>query len=193
MRGERFKNYYKVLTKPKKKLKLLTQPRKDTAGFTLIELLVSIAIMIILTFVGVSQYRDFNEREKLRQAIRDVKTTLQEAQKRAQAGEMDETACFNRTFEGWVFRAYDNNSYEIKGYCLGGCAGPICDQKFFNRKTFPDLAEGITFQTFYHSIIFKPFGAGVQQPATITLIGEGGRTESVSVDAGGEITLLETP
>lgn len=160
-------------------------------GFTLIELLVSMSIMIILTFVGVSKYKDFNEREKLRQAARDVKTALQEAQKRAQVGEMSESACYGEWFQGWVFEMPTSTSYRIHGLCES------TSRWEFSHKTFPSLPEDVsfTYPPLPYEIVFKPLGLGVELavdylPITLT---SGDQSSTLVVYKSGEIELATDP
>lgn len=118
---------------------------KHEHGFTLIELLVVISIIGILTIVGITRYMSFNDREKFRQDVQNVRTAMREAQRRAQALEMSSSSCAGRTLDGWYFQ-FSGNTYSIYGKC---------ESIKFSEKSFPSLKIG-TFDGQPAFIKYKP-------------------------------------
>ena len=91
-------------------------------GFTLIELLVSIAIIGLLTGLGLVGYGDFNQREQVRQAADILGSHLRETQSRAASGykPIGWCAAAGVTLSAWRLRFTSSTGYTIEGVCSNG-------------------------------------------------------------------------
>ncbi len=61
--------------------------QKNLFAFTLIEMMVAVTVMGIITAVGVARYRQFNEKQKVVVAGKEVMTLLRDTQKKAKSGD----------------------------------------------------------------------------------------------------------
>jgi len=89
-----------------------------SSGFTLIELLVVTGIMAVLTAVGVASYNQFNDKQKVDQAARELVSNLKKAQSNAAVGRKD--SC-SQSLEGWYA---DLSARTYYGQCSGGTKFP---------------------------------------------------------------------
>lgn len=110
-------------------------------GFTLIELMVVISIISALTGGGVASFAKFNQRETVRNAAQEVKSTLRLAQSKAMAGEKGTICQPNQTLDGWCVDFSRNKMY---GHCGGIEEGAYQNFNFQDIK----LPSGVTL-TFY--------------------------------------------
>lgn len=63
------------------------------SGYTLIEILVVIALIGILTTIGIAAYNDFNEQRIIRKAADEIKTYIRSAASKASNNEKDCDVC----------------------------------------------------------------------------------------------------
>lgn len=106
---------YEFLPTPSKK------NGSENFGYTLIELLLVMVIIAIVFSFGTANYKNFQKRQALEAATRNVMGDLRLAQEFALAGKVDDPAtCTN--FEGYVFARADpptTNKYYIYKRCNG--------------------------------------------------------------------------
>lgn len=91
-------------------------------GFTLIELLVSIAILLLLLGMGISNYISFNDRQKLTQAAELIREVVESAQVSARSGKM--RGC--SSLVAYQIDFYNDNGtgvIEVKPRCSDGSNG----------------------------------------------------------------------
>jgi prepilin-type N-terminal cleavage/methylation domain-containing protein len=95
-------------------------------GFTFIELIIATAILLSLVGFGTASYVNFNERQVLEQAARDLKNNLRVAQQNAITGVKDNALCDPdgagptpaETFRGWCMSPVTTSAaYQIYGVC----------------------------------------------------------------------------
>lgn len=153
-------------------------------GYTLIELLIVLFIMAVLLGTAVMSYRDFNRRQVVTSAVRQIRADLRLAQSEALAGRKP-AGCdtSTRTLNSYSFRRVSASSYAIEATC----GNP--DQTFPVRVS--DLPGGISIDNF-NTIFFKTIGDGTFLPAgssvLITVHATGTNyTETVTVRASGDI------
>ena len=94
---------------------------KKLRAFTLIEMMVAVTVMGIITVVGVASYRQFNERQKVVTAGKEVITLLRDTQKKAKSGERP-TECDTpyRVLDGYKMRVtVATSQVDIIAMCRG--------------------------------------------------------------------------
>lgn len=89
------------------------------SGFTLIELVVVTAVMLGIAGFGSAAYLNFNERQVMELAQKEVKNNLRLAKQKALSGEKDSTACGTEPLSGWCVSPdnADDQTYRIYGTC----------------------------------------------------------------------------
>lgn len=97
--------------------------KKSCPGLTLIEFLVVVSIITILSAMGISVYNQFNRRQILTQAVKNLKNDLRLAQSKAMAGEKP-SGCTG-TLSGYQVVFYsipdpDRDTYKIFAICDSG-------------------------------------------------------------------------
>ena len=105
----------KYLSKRNKKI------QKNSFAFTLIEMMVAVTVMGILTAVGVASYRQFNERQKVVTAGKEVITLLRNTQKKAKSGDRPiECDAPYRVLDGYKMRVtIATSQVDIIAMCRG--------------------------------------------------------------------------
>lgn len=88
-------------------------------GFTLVEILVTISIMGLLLTTGLVYYQDFNRRQILNQAVKDLSSDLRLAQSRALAGEKPLGWCDGEgeTLVGYRLEFVTETEYQLLAIC----------------------------------------------------------------------------
>lgn len=99
-----------------KKLNIDSRLNWAGAGFTLIELLITVAIGSLLLGGGIATYNNFDRKQKIQSAGRELLLAMRSAQKRADSGEKP-SGCVS--FQGWAVRRVDLVSYETAVVCGG--------------------------------------------------------------------------
>jgi prepilin-type N-terminal cleavage/methylation domain-containing protein len=96
-------------------------PQKKSLAFTLIEMMVAVAVMGILTAVGVVSYRQFNEKQKVVVAGKEVIALLRDSQKKAKSGDRPvECDSPYRVLDGYKMIVYVSTSQvDIVAMCRG--------------------------------------------------------------------------
>lgn len=144
-------------------------------GFTLIELLVVVGIVMLIAGGAVANFNRYYEDQKVRQAAATLKNTLRFAQQQAISGNKPANGCTNLL----GFRVLvGETAYTIQAYCGEGAAG---------ERSTVSLPAGVSFSPVPSSpITFRALDGSVDNPATLTLVGQslGAR---MTVTAGGTI------
>jgi prepilin-type N-terminal cleavage/methylation domain-containing protein len=142
-------------------------------GFTLIELLVSITIMMLMVGMGLVSYINFNEKQQLAGAAKELQTYLRSAQTRARNGDVP-TGCV--TLEGYnIQMAQDTSLVTTRAICSNG--NYTRSEHNLNGGVMPNTAIDMTFHV---------LRGGVTGAQNVTLI-LGERSYTFKVTAGGEI------
>lgn len=157
-------------------------------GFTLIELTIATAILMSLTGFGTASYLNFNEKQVLEQAGKDLKNHLRLAQEKALAGEKDTAVCgTDKPLDGWCF-SKEGTGYKIYGHCGGetGGAGGV-----FRRQDFT-LPSGVSLTVYPdEKLLFGALSQGADREITYCLSGTfpslGTQKYKITVKPGGEI------
>jgi len=146
-------------------------------GFTIIELLITISILGLLLTIGLVYYQDFNRRQAVVQAAKELKNNLRLAQSMALSGEKP-TGC-SGTLEGYRV------DFVVDSYSLSA----ICDGAPIEPKSYSFMA-GINKVSGPDAILFKVLARGVEPPGEVILSGKG-YSSKVIVNEGGEISIEE--
>lgn len=168
-------------------------------GFTLVELMIATALLMSLTGFGTAKYLDFNEKQVLEQAGKDLKNHLRLAQKKALSGEKDTAACgTDKPLDGWCFTTnsspefrseFPDKEYGIYGHCGGET---VADTGRFKTQTF-DLPSGVSLTVSPdEKLLFGALSQGADREITYclsagTFLSLGGQVYRIKVMPGGEI------
>ncbi len=156
------------------------------SGFTLIELLVAIAITLIMFTLGLVNYFNFRDQQKIKQAQSTVKEAVIDAQNAARSGRVKECDQLQ--------------SYQIRLRNSSGQAeievGPLCQDDLFVGVITYAMPDGISFnseQTLHAQPINgliddDPNYATQAGPFTITINLESGTSVDLCIDKSGTIS-----
>lgn len=150
-------------------------------GFTLIELLIVVSIISILFGIGIVAYSQFNRRQILLQAAKNLKNDLRLAQSKALTGEKDTIICgsgpTSKTLDGWSV-TFTNTppSYTLYGSC-GGTQ--------FGAKAI-SLSTNVSFNPPPAVIQFRPLAQAVLGATTI-ILSAFGQSQTITVSSSGDI------
>lgn len=148
-------------------------------GFTIIELLVVISVLSILGILGFAAYRDFQQRQELRGAVKSVEADLLFARQKAFSGE--KPAGCTGTLVGWRVN-FQADSYEV----IADCASVDT-----TMKTVP-IGKGVTKTAGPTSVTFKALGQGIAETEDVTFTfthSPTGRVANITVTKAGLISL----
>lgn len=160
---------------------------KNDLGFTLIEILIVVAIIGVLTTVGIASYNNFNERRIIEKAASDLKLYIRLAASKAMNNEKDCSVCGGAddncttndgdlSLDGWYID-FSTSPPEIYGEC-GGTE--------FSRSPI-GIPETMTIITNLpiDEICFYPLGEGTDLPSALTISIEG--SPALTVDPSGNV------
>jgi len=148
-------------------------------GFTLIELLVSISVISLLSAIGLASYGQFNRRQILTTAIRNLTSDLRMAQSKAENNEKP-SECLGTLFNYQV--TVQTNSYKIEANCPNSVV--------IKTVNFP---VGVSKKSGLNWIKFKTLREGVEvnPPGQYSLILTAfGIDKTIIISSAGEISNL---
>jgi len=144
--------------------------KQKSTGFTLIELLFSISIMAIIFSVSYANLRGFQQRQRLDNAVKQVKSDLRLAQEMALAGRKpteppgNPCTAVDSDLVGYQFHRIDDDEYEIGAICTE-------DTGILVVVKGPEaLPTGVDLLNFTGSnILFHALGRGTDRDPNVTL------------------------
>ncbi len=148
-------------------------PKKK--GFTLIEMLVTITITMLMLGGGIAAYINFNEKQTLITASKDLQAYLRSAQSKARSGDRPNTCDSLDAYQ--VYMAAGNNEIILRAICDGGIVQDSFDSYF--------LPNGVTSQDEI-DMRFKVLHGGVEGAGDIVLVMDD-KEYLFSVSSTGEI------
>jgi len=167
--------------------------RISSPAFTLIELLIVIAIIGILTAITIPSFSNFNNKQRLSQAAKQIKNDLRSAQNRAINGIKDSDD--NKV---WGIQFASPNVYSYTLYTcseLDTAQSPcLCSDQVFT--TTKSLANTFVIDVSATSIfVFDEISGAVCDSSSLLGVGASssvdlslsGSTRTVTVSAGGKI------
>ena len=122
-------------------------------GFTLIEPLVVMSIGLIISLVGLFQYRSYAQRQVVTQAAEQVRTVLVRARQRALTGQRPSGCTAGAPLAGYQFSC-SGGTYQVSALCPGSVAVES-----------GGLPQGVTFSS-CPTIDFYVLGGGTNIPAS---------------------------
>lgn len=146
---------------------------KWSAGYSLLEIMISIVIVSMMFGGGVAAYRQFDDRQSVVNAGRDLVVSLRETQKRAQSGERPSGCAVGDTLDGWNFDRLSPTQYRIVASCDGSVIA--------SSAVVYDLPAGVQFGGGDFNVLFEVLNGR----ATITGLSGNPRLMSVQTAGGG--------
>jgi Tfp pilus assembly protein FimT len=150
--------------KPQKQIKKKSIRRNDSfIGYTLLELLIVVSIMILVFMIGFTSYRDYQRRQELESAVRQVRSDLSLIQTYAITGRKPESpagnACLTQSLNGYAFTRINSTSYKIEADCGSGARVIIRD-----NITMPNGIQITSISgTPSDTLVFHVLGRGVDR------------------------------
>lgn len=158
-------------------------------GYTLLELLMVVSIMALIFTGGFASYRDYQRRQFVESAARQVKTDLHLAQEYSLSGRKPEipvgNTCETSTLMGYEFVRISTGSYRIDARCSAGAVtviGPVILPTGIQMAAISGTPPDI--------LLFRVLGRGVNRDinTNITLTQtESGVIKQITVSPSGEI------
>lgn len=151
-------------------------PKFRHQGFTLLELVISVAIMMLLVGMGVATYLQFNERQQVTSAAKELQELMRSAQTRSRSGDVP-PGC--GTLSGYLIEGFVGSS-QILMYAVCSGGNILRSSLTLTGGVAPVAGINMTFQN---------LKGGVTNPGIVTL-----RTPSLTysysflVSQGGEIS-----
>lgn len=155
---------------------------KPQAGLTLVELLVVLVILSSMIGIGIAGYNQFNERQRVKQSILNVKNDLRYIQNKATASEVPANCGILNGYTV-TFNA-DNIHYSATAQCSNAGTYPVYSFALKTGLTFSARPNTITFQPLQNVTVINPAGnttLTVQNPAASTY------TQTLTINVNGEI------
>ena len=139
-------------------------------GFTLIELVVAILVILLLVSAVLSNYNNFNENQKVKQAALTLKSDLRLGQTKALSAQKP-TSIICDSLVGYeiVFSTVGAvSSYDIRAVCSN--AG-VTERAGDSEALTIRLPGGVTFSPLPNpaSIIFRVLAKGISFPTEVTI------------------------
>ena len=149
-------------------------------GFTLIEMAVAVGISLVIIGGVLSNYNNYNDTQKVKQAAQTLKNNLRFAQGLAFAGKKPTSGCTE--LEGYRV-TFASTSYSVQAFCN--------DQGLAGEATATQLPTDVTFSPVPGTATFGVLGKGLVGDAamTITLAGNA-KTYSIQISLAGDINDL---
>lgn len=170
-------------------------------GFTLIEILIAIATLLTIVGFGIAAFINFNEKQTLIQAAKEMQVMLRSAQRKASVGEVPTDCDDAGTVAVEKLQAYrvsvigGTPAAVVSMYAMCGTSQQSMSAITPARDTY-QLPPGISAASGYELDFFSLHGgvdvngsSGVAaETVTITLSNDGGLSYAFEVTKGGEIT-----
>jgi prepilin-type N-terminal cleavage/methylation domain-containing protein len=168
------------MKKCKSKNLAFTLISKACKGFTIIELLITISVLALLLTIGLVYYQDFNRRQIINQAAKDLKSNLRLAQSRALAGEKPQGWCGGEgeTLAGYRLEFISEIDYQISAVCSNA------DIKLTKIVQLPDSVVGPSGA----GVLFRVLAQGAEAGTDFLLQGFG-QERRVTVEVSGNIKI----
>ena len=149
-------------------------------GFTIIELLITISIMGLLLTLGLVYYQDFNRRQILNQAAKNLSSNLRLAQSRALSGEKPQDWCNaeDETLVGYKLEFSSETEYQLLA---------VCSSSEFQITKFVKLPNSIVGPN-GTGVLFKVLARGAEAETNFLLQGFG-QEKKVVVELSGNIKI----
>jgi prepilin-type N-terminal cleavage/methylation domain-containing protein len=147
---------------------------KSQKAFTLIELLVVVAVIGMMSVIGVASFISYNKNQTLQQAVSDFVNTLNTAKSKAYS--QTKTSSCSGSLDGYSVRIV-NNSYSLYIVCSG----------VSSQLTTPPVLANITIAP-NENIFFQVITGGVTGNGNVVFTQVGGNSKTVKISSVGVIT-----
>ena len=158
----------------------MTQHHSNGAGFTLIEMAVAVGISLVIIGGVLSNYSNYNETQKVKQAALTLKNNLRFAQTQAVGAKKPTSGCTELKGHTVTFAS---TSYSVQANCA--------DEGLAGEQTTTSLPTGVTFSPLPGTVTFGVLAQGLigSEGVTITLSGNS-KTYSIQIAVTGDINDL---
>ena len=149
-------------------------------GFTLIEIIVTISFIGLFLATGLVYYQNFNRRQILNQAAKDLSSNLRLAQSRTLAGEKPQDWCNaeDETLVGYRLEFSSETEYQLMAVCSSSEIHVTKIVKLPNNLVGPSGS----------SVLFKVLAQGAEAETSFLLQGFG-QEKRVIVELSGNIKI----
>ena len=148
-------------------------------AFSLIEIIITVAIISVITAVGITSYTSFQQTQIAQTSVQELKNNLRKYQIKALAVEKSTSCPDEYSFYG-IQANFAADSYSFTALCTNGSSEV--------KESF-SLPDNIVIQS-TGSLIFKPLSGGIEsataEPYTLNICGYG-KLYTITITKSGDI------
>ncbi len=174
-----------------------SEKSRNCSGFTFVELLVVLAIIGLITTIGIASYNSFNEQRVLDKTAYELKNQLRLARSRAISGEKDCETCGMAGSDGICGTDDDTGGTSVLDGWYADFANlwiyGSCGSTSFSQKTLVEIPAGVSMSVTgsipTNTLQFKPLGQGTNLTGSVIIEFSGfvTKTSQVTIDPSGEV------
>lgn len=165
----------------------MTVRKKSFSGFTLIELLVVMAIVVLISAVGLVSYQDINSNQIISQEVKKTADFIRLTQNYSSSQKKPENqSC--ETLTGYKFSLATDRSYSVVGECLVGGVGVEREVRSGSLSSITVSKDfSVSFKILTKEVVISPTVTGEKIKFSFS-----GKDRYLVICKGGDITISET-